>query len=157
MKKLAYGIAIVALIATAFIFTQGFSPPPAGFTPKYMWTGARTILGSTSTTVHCTNFDAANGSTVDVEFVDFTSTTVGFNTLAIGAGGTGTITGSDGTLFYAEDSTVPLSDDLNQGSVRVSVQGSQKVICSAHVLDNTSSPPLFIHDLTTFNATGTKF
>lgn len=157
MKKLTYGVAIVALIATAFIFTQGFSPPPAGFIPKYMWTGARTITGSTSVTVHCTNFHATLGATVHTDFVDFGGASRGSDLQGIAAGETRTITGGDDTALYDEDSIVALTSDLNQGSVRVSVQGSQKVICSAHVLDNTSSPPLFIHDLTTFSASGAKF
>ncbi|MBI4489827.1 MAG: hypothetical protein HY694_12130 [Deltaproteobacteria bacterium] len=157
MKKLTYGIAIVALIATAFIFTQGFTPPPAGFTKKFMWTGARTITGSTSVAVHCTNFDDAIDSTVHTEFVDFDGDSEGTDLQLVAAGETRTIVGGDDTAFYAEDSTVALGSDLNQGSVRVSVKGSKKVICSAHVLDNTSIPPLFIHDLPTFSATGAQF
>jgi hypothetical protein len=157
MKKLAYAIGVVALIATAFIFTQAFTQPPAGFTPKYIWTGAQTNSGSTSVAVHCTNFHASSDATVDVEFVDFNATSVGIGTQTVAAGETRTITGGDNTAFYEEDETVPLTSDLNQGSVRVSVQGTQKLICSAHVLDNTSSPPLFMHDLTTFNNAGNKF
>jgi hypothetical protein len=157
MKKFAYGMVIMAFMATAFIFTQAFTTPPAGFVPKYMWTGARTIAASVSVTVNCTNFHPTAASTVHVEIVDFNGTTVGSGTVGIAPGETRTTTGGTATAFFSEDSTIALTSDLNQGSVRVSAQGSKKVICSAHVLDVTSAPPTFIQDLTTFSPNGLKF
>jgi len=135
-------------------------PTPAGFKVLYMFTGARDTTplatNSAATVVHCTNFDTANSATVIVEFADFDNIpSVSTAAIIIPLQQTRTFATQD-TAFYAEDAlTAPITDAIDQGSVRVLVQGSfKKLICMAVVLDPVNNPPTYTHTLPAFTAVG---
>jgi len=134
-------------------------PTPAGFKVLYMFTGARDTTNSASntaaTSVHCTNFDTVNSAIVVVEFADFDNNPTFFTgTLTVPAQETRTFS-SQFTAFYVEDTTATITDDLNQGSARVLVQGSfKKLICMAVVLDPVNNPPTYTHNLPAFTSVG---
>jgi hypothetical protein len=132
--------------------------PPAAGKILYYFPGAGTSA-QVSTVVHCANLDKKDvDALISFTYFDFNSVQVGSSTSTVPAGRTVTIaagtTAGGNTAVYSEDSSLTLSSDLNQGTVRVSSEGTTKIICTAQVIERVGNPPTFAVDLPQFRTSG---
>ena len=151
---------VCVVLALAFLLSVPaqaaiFDKPPAGFKVIALFTGVRTTT-TVVAAVHCTNLDKTKTAEVDVEFFDFGGPLRGTSSFDMMPGRTTTYTANSNNgsqSFFLAQSPIDLTDDLNQGAIRVLSKGTGKVFCSANVLDD-SDPPAFIYDLPPFNPRG---
>ena len=127
--------------------------PPDRFKVISLFTGVRTdALIDIAVTVHCTNIHRRD-VTLRVEFFASHGGLVGSEEISLPQGETRTLSaglsGGD-TLLYDEDALVLLSEDLNQGSLRI-LTSSDRIICSAHVLHQLVAQPESVVPLTPFS------
>lgn len=139
------GLALLASAATPA--SAGFGALPPGLRALYTYTGVRTIAGSVSAVIVCTNLDSGNASML-YEFSNFDGTVVGTEDPLIGEGKTHTTTVSADlnpfVNFATNDQNLVLTADLDMGAVRIS-SNRKKVICDLQVMDKNGSPPSFIY------------
>jgi len=130
-------------------------PPPAGYTVRYMFTGAAdddplADPDTRATVVHCTNHGSSSVN-VWVEISDFDKNPTITGTVPLAPSWTATFS-SQNTEVYAEDVILsPHTDDINQGSGRILVNSSStQIICTAQVVDPTNDPPEYMINLDLF-------
>lgn len=145
--RLMTAAAFGALLAANPPPAMGFDPLPAGYRSLYTYTGVRTIAGSVSAVIVCTNLDSGIANML-YEFANFDGTVVGTEDPLINPGSTHTTTISADlnpfVAFASNDQNLVLTADLDMGSVRISSQ-RKKVICDLQVMDKNGSPPSFIY------------
>ncbi len=132
------------------------SPPPAGFTTLYMFTGVANEDDSgrdEATSINCTNYNNTTAVEVRVEIYGPNPANVYVATQVINAGRTETWSTQsieafrDGIIFPS----VPL---LFQGSGRILVRQHNQIICNAVLVDADVDPPVFGVSLTIFDRYG---
>ena len=121
------------------------SPPPAGFTPLYMFTGVSNEPDTgrdAATSINCTNYNNSAAVEVRIEIYGPNPANVYSATQVINAGRTETWSTQsieafrDGIIFPS----VPL---LAQGSGRILVRQHNQIICNAVLVDAEVDPPVF--------------
>lgn len=145
--KLMTVAAFGALLAAGPPPAMGFDPLPAGYRSLYTYTGVRTLAGSVSAVIVCTNLDSGPAN-MFYEFANYDGTVVGTEDPVIPVGITHTTTVSADlnpvVAFASNDQNLVLTADLDMGSVRISSL-RKKVICDLQVMDKNGSPPSFIY------------
>ena len=121
------------------------SPPPAGFTTLYMFTGVANEDNTgrdEATSINCTNYNNSAAVEVRIEIYGPNPANVYVATQVINAGRTETWSTQsieafrDGIIFPS----VPL---LFQGSGRILVRQHNQIICNAVLVDADVDPPVF--------------
>jgi len=148
----AFGAALLLAVAQPTGASQLTDPPSAGKI-LYYFTGVRTS-DQVSTIVHCTNLDPKKDATLELDYFQFNGSLFGSGSISIASGVTRTVSvgttseSNGGTAVFAEDLTVNVGTDLNQGTARVSADGTSKIICTGQLIDRVNNPPTFAVELT---------
>ncbi len=157
-------IGAAALIAGSATRASALFPiPQPGFKALFTYTGLRTIANDVSVMLFCSNLDASNSVQVRWDVTDFDGTLLGsdgFDTpippgqskrVAIG-------TGNPVPALYPapQTETSLLSGDPLPGAMRVSANGSSKVICDVLVIDVDNAKPSFTYAPRQFTGVGKR-
>ena len=128
------------------------SPPPAGFTVLYMFTGVANESdggNDEATSINCTNYHATTAVEVRAEVYSYDPGSKWALNQVIPAGSTRTWS-TQSILAFNDGGIFPAVGYIFQGSGRILVRQHSKVICSAQVLDANADPPIYAVDLEMF-------
>src|SRR5262245_48911989 len=133
-----------------------------GFKALYTYTDVRTVSGSISAMLICTNI-ASNPISVRWDVLDDDGAVLDSDTFdtPIPAGETRmagmSAGGNDTPAFYGtQDEPTNLASDVQGGSVRVSTFLGQRVICDLQVLDIDDPKPSFVYLPRQFTGAGKR-
>lgn len=130
------------------------SPPPAGFSVLYLFTGANNDSETVNdgkqvaTSVHCTNYET-QAITLTLEFFSTSGGIVTSFTDSLASNETNTYS-TQPTFFSGTDLA---SSYFEQGSGRI-LATSFKLICTAQLLESGSTVPTFMVKLPLFDSAG---
>lgn len=158
LSLLAAGLALVVSTYAQNVGGEGIdTPPPPGQVVLYMFTGAADNQNSIATSIHCTNYNSAAAAALTVEIIDKDLVPVFSDSATISPGHTATFSTRDTQVF--NEAAAPWGNiipgdgtPIDQGSGRVmaAASGSTQVICTAQLVDPTSSPPAFMSNVTLY-------
>ena len=140
-----------------------FPIPQPGFKALFTYTGLRTITDDVSVMLFCSNLDASNSVEVRWDVIDYDGTVVGSDGFdaPIPAGQSKRVAIGTGNpvpaLYPAPETETSLLDwDPLPGAMRVSANGTSKVICDVLVVDVDNAKPSFTYAPRQFTGVGKR-